>query len=76
VTGIDRLGYHLPAGEEGVPRGIVVCDEYHLWKLIRNRLSDRLSHPVVTLGLLLLADEGIVHLHSLVVEWGSASMAV
>jgi hypothetical protein len=70
VTGIDRLGYPLPAGEEGVPCGIVVCDEYHLWKLIRNRLSDRLSHPVVTLCLFLLEDEGIVHLHSLVVEWG------
>jgi hypothetical protein len=67
-TGTDRFGYPLPTGEGGVPRWGVVCDPYLLWKLVRKRLSDRQSRHMVTLSPILLGEQGVVHLHSLVAD--------
>jgi hypothetical protein len=68
VALIGVIGCALPAGDEKVPRWVMVCDPYHLRKLIRNRSAGRQLQPLVTLCLFLLGKGGVVHPHSLVSE--------
>jgi hypothetical protein len=58
--------FQLPYMGEAVHRRNVVCDAYHLWKLVRNRLADRQLRHHVALCPVWLGGNSSVHLHTLV----------